>query len=194
MFLLCCVLRCSRLWRTLFKFSWIIYPILAAVNSLSTTFILFSGFILLVWIYPGFATRFATTSSKNTRAKRNESLKKDWNRSFSRFDTILGNKESTVRDREGKKALLKTETDPLLRTSDQTRSRPTQPHAVPSYWHHAHVIILNISLMKLQFCDRNNFRLHHVLYISMDLTLFFANIFMDDQFSLALELMNKKIL
>ena len=96
---------------------------MSAVSSLST-FVLFSGFILLVSIYPRFssifasrfATRFATTLGKNTRAKRNESLKKDRNRSFSRFDTNLGNKESTVRDREGKEALLKTETDPLLRT------------------------------------------------------------------------------
>jgi hypothetical protein len=39
------------------------------------------------------------------RAKRQQSLKKDGNRSFSRFDTNLVKRERTVTEREGKKAL-----------------------------------------------------------------------------------------
>jgi hypothetical protein len=39
------------------------------------------------------------------RAKRQQSLKKDRNRSFSRFDTNLVKKERTITEREGKKEL-----------------------------------------------------------------------------------------
>jgi hypothetical protein len=39
------------------------------------------------------------------RVKRQQSLKKDKNRSFSRFDTNLVKKERTVIEREGKNAL-----------------------------------------------------------------------------------------
>jgi hypothetical protein len=51
------------------------------------------------------ASRFVTILDKKMRAKRQQSLKKDRNRSFSRFDTNLVKREKIVTEREGKKAL-----------------------------------------------------------------------------------------
>jgi hypothetical protein len=105
---------------------------------------IFSRFIMLLWIYPllasRFATRFVNILGKKTRAKRQQSLKKDRNRSFSRFDTNLMKRERTVTEREGKKALWKM---PIWAERDKTElSRTTKrglvlSHAVPFYQPHA---------------------------------------------------------
>ena len=97
---------------------------------------------MLLWIYPILASRFATrfVTILGTRAKRQQSLKKDRNRSFSRFDTNLVKRERTVTEREGKKALWKMT---IWAERDRTElSRTTKrglvlSHAVPFYQPHA---------------------------------------------------------
>jgi hypothetical protein len=89
---------------------------------------------MLLWIYPILASRFVTILGKKMRAKRQQSLKKDRNRSFSTFDTNLVKRERTVTEREGKKALwkgaLKRQCQFGLR--DTEPSSHVQPNAVSS--------------------------------------------------------------
>jgi hypothetical protein len=103
---------------------------------------------MLLWIYlilaSRFPTRFVNILGKKTRAKRQQSLKKDRNISFSRFDTNLVKRENCYRERGQKgrseKALWKM---PIWAERDRTElSRTTKrglvlSHAVPFYQPHA---------------------------------------------------------
>jgi hypothetical protein len=92
------------------------------------------------------ASRFVTILGKKTRAKRQQSLKKDRNRSFSRFDTNLVKKRENCYRERGEKGALKRRSEkamPIWPEKDRTElSRTTKhglvlSHAVPFYQPHA---------------------------------------------------------
>jgi hypothetical protein len=118
--------------------SWTLTLLLAAFGSCMQFmyYTYFSRFIMLLWIYPilasRFATRFVTILGKKRRAKRQQSLKKNRNRSFSRFDTNLVKRERTVTERWEKGALKRLSEKCQFGPRETESSSHVQPNAVLS--------------------------------------------------------------